>query len=148
MLVLFALVGLAAIWDAVQRRIPNPLVLTGLVAGGALKTQASGLPGLGSSLLGAGVALALLIVPFALRRMGGGDVKISMVCGAFLAWNGAVHVVLIATLIHGLVAALFLIGKRRLPAIRGWTPDYERVPFAVALAAAVALYSLDIVRFF
>jgi len=143
---LWTLVGLAAIWDTAQRRVPNGLIFTGLVLGCALQTH--GWSGLGRAILGAGVALALLVVPFRFRLVGGADVKLIMVCGAFLGWAGAVHVLLLGTAIHGGLAMIFLLGSRFVPAIGGWIPDYKRVPHAIGFAAAAVLYTAAGIRFF
>lgn len=137
---LWALVGTAAIWDITQRRIPNGLILTGLLLGIGFQAQLGGLAGLGFGLLGAMVALAVLIVPFALRRLGGGDVKLAMVCGAFLGWRGALHVIIIGAVVHALLALGFLglraVGRR----LGRPVGDVERVPHAVGFAVAVVLY--------
>ena len=61
---LWVLVGIAAVWDLAERRIPNSLVLTGLLLGAAFMTQAGGLAGLGQSFLGAAACLVALILPF------------------------------------------------------------------------------------
>ena len=133
---LWTLVGLAAAWDLSQRRIPNPLVLTGLLLGLGLQTQSGGLAGLGFSILGAAAALAILIVPFALRKMGGGDVKLAMVAGAFLGPVQVAELILLGLVFHGFIAALFLV-TQRLALSQGRTlPELTRVPFAVGFAIA------------
>jgi prepilin peptidase CpaA len=136
-LTLWVLVGLAAGWDVAQRRIPNALILTGLLLGAALRTQAGGLAGLGSCVGGAAVALALLFLPFRARLMGGGDVKLAMVCGAFLGWRGAVEVILVGTVIHGCVV-VGILAWRWLQLRRGRPAGPKRgVPHAVGFALAV-----------
>lgn len=148
LLVLFLHAGLAATWDVAQRRIPNWLIVSGLVFGLAFQTQAGGFVSLGHGVLGALLALAALIGPFALRWMGGGDVKIAMVCGAFLGWRGAVHVILLGTAIHGILG-LGVLFKARLARTMGWaSPDLRRLPHAVGFAAAVVLHGSGLGRFF
>jgi len=145
---LWILVGLAAVWDTVQRRVPNGLILTGLILGCALQTQAHAWTGLGRAILGISVPLVTLIVPFHFRLVGGADVKITMVCGAFLGWIGAVHVLLLGTVVHGLLSMLFLFGSRFAPAIGPWIPDYRRVPHAVGFAAGALMFTAGGVHFF
>jgi len=144
MVLLWTLVGLAALWDVAQRRIPNGLILTGLLLGLSLEAHAGGLAGLGLSFLGGAVALGLLIVPFAMHKLGGGDVKLAMVCGVFLGWRGAVHVVLIGALVHGALALATLAWARVAPLLGRPAPDLERLPQGVGLAVAAVIYSVGI----
>lgn len=148
MVLLWSLVGVAAVWDVAERRIPNALILTGLLLGLALEARSGGLAGLGFSLLGGATALAVLIVPFALRRLGGGDVKLAMVCGVFLGWRGALHVVLVGALVHGLLAMAALGWARLAPLLGRPAPDLERLPQGVGLAVAAVVYSVGIGHLF
>jgi Flp pilus assembly protein protease CpaA len=148
MVSLWLIVGLAAAWDIAQRRIPNGLILIGLVLGAAMEARSGGLVGLGLSALGAFVALGVLIVPFALRRLGGGDVKLAMVCGAFLGWRGALHVILIGAIVHGGIALATLLWKRAAPALGRPEPDLDTLPHAVGYAVAATLYSVGIAHLF
>ena len=146
--ILWLLVGLAAAWDLSQRRIPNKLILIGLLGGIALQTQIGGLAGLGHALLGAATGLGLLIVPFALRVMGGGDVKLTMVCGAFLSWLGAVEITLVASVLHGAMALSIVILNRVLFTIGRPTHPGDKLPYAVAVAIATILYTTEFLRLF
>jgi prepilin peptidase CpaA len=146
--VLILHVGLAAVWDLAQRRIPNWLVVSGLLLGFAFQAQSSGFAGLGSSVLGAAVALVTLIGPFALRWMGGGDVKISMVCGAFLGWSGALHVILVGTVAHG-VLGIGVLGSRMVKRSMGRETDSPaKLPHALGFAVSTVLYTAGIGRLF
>lgn len=145
---LWALVGLAAAWDVSQRRIPNGLILTGLLLGLGFQAQLGGLAGLGSGAFGALVALLALILPFALHRLGGGDVKIAMVCGAFLGWRGAIHVILIGMVVHALIAVGFLVARAASRQLGRPLGDLERVPHAVGFAIATISYCTGLTVFF
>ncbi|WP_207062068.1 prepilin peptidase [Motiliproteus sp. SC1-56] len=81
---ILGLVVLAALFDLAQRRIPNALVLWGLLVALPLRYHYFGLAGLGLGL--AGFALALLVLmPFYLTKgLGAGDVKLMAAIGAFL----------------------------------------------------------------
>ncbi len=140
--VLLVLMGVAAATDLHERRIPNPLVLVGLLLGPALSAQAGGLPSLGASLLGAAAALLALFGPFARGWMGGGDVKLLMVVGAFLGWKGALFVLLVGTAAHGLVALGLLLASRLSRSIGRPGPDTRRVPHALGFGAAATVYTL------
>ncbi len=140
-------VGIAAAWDLASRRIPNPLIVSGLLLGAALQLQGHGWGGLGAGLGGATTALLLLIGPFALRWMGGGDVKIAMVVGMFLGWSGAIHVILVGTVVHGLLGLLVMFSQRFRKPMDGKTPSPQQLPHAVGFAVAVVLYIAGMPRF-
>ena len=127
---LIILVTVAAIWDCVQRRIPNKLVIIGLVMGVGLALILGGLLGMAESVAGAGVGMLLLLWPFSKGWLGGGDVKLMMVCGSFLGPKDIVLVILVSTAFNGLLSLGWLMLSRRGIQVRG-------VPFAVAVAFAV-----------
>jgi prepilin peptidase CpaA len=56
------------------------------------------------SLLGAVIGFILLVPAFALRAMGGGDVKLLCAIGAWTGPVGVVAVLLIATVVGGVIA--------------------------------------------
>jgi prepilin peptidase CpaA len=141
-------VGLAAVWDLAHRRIPNWLVVSGLLFGLAFQAQSGGLVGLGLSTLGALAALAALIAPFAMRWMGGGDVKIAMVCGAFLGWSGALHVILVGTVIHGLLGIAVLFNRMVKRSMGRATGPPATLPHALGFAISTVLYTVGIGRLF
>jgi len=70
------------LFDISQRSVSNWLVLTGIVGGFTFNAfQESGWY---QSLLGLGLGIAILIVPFALGWLGAGDVKLLGAMGALL----------------------------------------------------------------
>ena len=106
--VLLAWVAAVALWDLRTRRIPNPLVLVGLGLGLLL----AGMQGAWSTALsGGGLALALGIIPFALRALGGGDVKAAIVVGLFVGPQGVLKVVLVTALLSGFYALIWWVLK-------------------------------------
>lgn len=111
--------------DFRTRRIPNWLVISGLVA--ALAWQAFGSPGAGlfhvetAGALGAGAALAGAAAAFAgflllylLRTMGAGDVKLMAMLGAFFGLEALPALVLLVFLAGGVLVSIRLFdGARR-----------------------------------
>lgn len=104
LIVLMALLCVAAWFDIKSRRVPNWLVLAGLVAslgiqflqgGGSVSTWGLGL------LTGFGLFLPLYMV----RAMGAGDVKLMAMVGSFVGPAAALGVVL-TTLVAGGVLAI------------------------------------------
>jgi prepilin peptidase CpaA len=106
---LFGLLVLAVIYDQRERRIPNILILVGLVLGLSWNIYGAGFPGLLFSLQGLAAGLALLFIPFALGGMGAGDVKLLGMVGAFKGAVFAFHTFIAMALWGGLVAVILLI---------------------------------------
>ena len=94
---LLGLLLLAAAIDVRTRRIPNWLTAATAAGGIALALAGCGAVGPGFSLLGVMVGLLLLAVPFGLRLMGGGDVKLLAAVGAWLGPWGILVAFLAAT---------------------------------------------------
>jgi prepilin peptidase CpaA len=136
LLLLGAFTAIAAAWDLETRRIPNGLVLVGLIAGLAVGTYTAGLPGLVHAVLGAAVGLGVLLYPWTRGWLGGGDVKLFAACGALVGWKGVLALMLVGTALHGFltIGVLVLAKLRHKP---------ETVaPFAPAVAAAALLLAL------
>lgn len=146
-LVLSVIMVLAAAWDVAQRRIPNPLVASGLLLGLAFGLQQAGGMGLLHALAGATVALLALLGPFALRMMGGGDVKIMMVAGAFLGWSAGLQAILAGTALHGVLALGWLVVARMQKARGAAAPDGRKLPHAVGFAIATIAVATGQLRF-
>ncbi len=160
---LSALLAAAAGWtDWRSRRIPNWLTVPGLVVGVALSSAAAGWAGARTSLLGAGLGLALLLPFVLIRSLGAGDWKLAGALGAFLGPQRLIDVLLGAVLVAGVMAAILIVWKKRVrQTLRNlWRilaaflslhlPDSEvtldnpealKVPFGVALAIAAIFYT-------
>lgn len=111
-------VGAAAI-DVRTRRIPNWLAGSGLCAGFGLQGIFRGWSGLGDAALGAGLAFAVYFGLFALRAMGGGDVKLMMAVGALTGVSNWFSIFILASISGGLLAViLILLHGTLLPSLR------------------------------
>src|SRR5687767_7661223 len=84
--VFVGLVGAAGIWDFRTRRIPNWLTAGSLFIALVLKGLA-GPAAFWDGLMGAGLGLAVGLVLFAVRALGGGDGKLMIAVGAFLGYE-------------------------------------------------------------
>ena len=93
-----------AVWDIRTRRIPNNLVLVGLGLGLLLAGLQGTWP---NTLYGGALAFGLGIIPFALRALGGGDVKAAIVVGLFVGPEGILKVVLLTALFSGIYAFIW-----------------------------------------
>ncbi|MBK7755120.1 MAG: prepilin peptidase [Deltaproteobacteria bacterium] len=130
---------MSAGWDLAKRRIPNPLILFGLLLGLAFGGVTGGLNGLGFAFLGAVVAFALTFPQWAMRWMGGGDAKLMMVVGTFLGPIGVVSALVYATCVHGLVALGMLLLRGIGQRIGRDLLQDPRAPMAVAITIGASL---------
>ena len=122
-----------AMTDARAYIIPDEFSLGGLALG-ILFALAAGKQPLGTALLGAAVGFGLLWLVailgewmFKQEAMGGGDIKMMAMVGAFLGWQGTLLTVFLGALIGSLIfVPLSLIGHKKL------------VPFGIFLAVGAA----------
>ena len=121
----------AGIWDGARKRIPNKVLLFGLLCGGADAIFLGNVSLWYLSLFGAAArffCMILLTWPlFCLRLFGAGDLKLAAVIVACLGWRvGGAGLVLGAML--GGVWAFFRLARRRLFARRfAYLASYIRV---------------------
>lgn len=129
-IILLCLVLQAAASDLAWRRIPNVLVLAGLLLALAIHWRLGG----GHALLaqgvaGAAVGLALFLPMYALGGMAAGDVKLIAMAGSFVGPWQALQLVVLSVMAGGVLALLCL----QLARWRGGKA--EGMPYAVAIAA-------------
>jgi leader peptidase (prepilin peptidase) / N-methyltransferase len=123
-----------ALTDAREYLIPDEFSLGGLVLG-ILFSLPGGAHPLGQALLGAAVGFAVLWVVglvggriFKEDAMGGGDIKMMAMVGAFLGWDGVLLTIFLGALTGTVVfVPISLFGRKRL------------VPFGVFLAIGAAV---------
>ena len=153
----------AGITDWRWRRIPNWLTVPALLVGIGVNAWATGWPGAKESLLGAGLGLGLLLPFVLIRSLGAGDWKLAGALGAFLGPSRMVTVLLGTILVAGLMAVVLIIWKKRVgqtlrnlahmlaalftlhlpgPEVSLDNPESSKVPFGVAMAVTVVLYTV------
>ncbi len=123
-----------AMTDARQYIIPDEFTWGGLAIG-LLFSLAGGLPSLGAALLGAAVGFGLLWLvgaagtwAFKKDAMGGGDIKMMAMVGAFLGWQGVLLTIFLGALAGSLIfGPLQLAGYKRL------------VPFGIFLSLGAVI---------
>ncbi len=122
-----------AMADARFYIIPDEFSLGGLALG-LLFSLAGGLPTLGQAVLGAAAGFGLLwlvgvlgTLAFKEEAMGGGDIKMMAMVGAFVGWSGVLLTIFLGALLGSLIfVPLALAGRKKL------------VPFGVFLALGAA----------
>ncbi|MBI1966418.1 MAG: prepilin peptidase [Gemmatimonadetes bacterium] len=122
-----------AVTDARHYLIPDEFTWGGLALGLALSLKGGG-PGLVQALLGALAGFALLYVVaqvgewvFKEEAMGGGDIKMMAMVGAFVGWRGVLLTVFAGALLGTMIFVPLSLKKKRL------------VPFGVFLALGAAV---------
>ena len=131
---LFATILLGiAVTDARHYLIPDEYTWGGLVLGLAFSLT-GGVPGFLDAVLGAAVGFALLFAvaqagqwAFKEEAMGGGDIKMMAMVGAFVGWKGVLLTVFLAALLGSLIFVPLSLKKKRL------------VPFGVFLALGAVI---------
>ncbi|MFQ5947897.1 MAG: prepilin peptidase [Acidimicrobiia bacterium] len=122
--------------DLDHRRIPNRILVPGIVVGTALLAAgalADGDPGSVVRALGGGAAYFLLLLVVALVARGGfgfGDVKLGFLLGEFLAyrsWGALASGIVLAFLLGGVYALALLVSRR--------AGRKDAIPFGPALVA-------------
>lgn len=132
-LVLICLLVTASLFDLKLRRVPNSLILTGSTL--ALLFVASGLAAitLVDALLGGLAGLCVFILPYAIGKMGAGDVKLLGMSGLFLGPLPVLSAALYTMLAGGFLALFYLMyrccGARCKTSVT--------VPYAVAISLGV-----------
>jgi leader peptidase (prepilin peptidase)/N-methyltransferase len=119
--------------DARTYVIPDEFTIGGLVIGLGL-SLARGVDGLLTAAIGAAVGFFLMLFvawagekAFKKEAMGGGDIKMMAMVGAFVGWKGVLLTIFGGALLGTIIFVPLTLGKKRL------------VPFGVFLAGAAAL---------
>ncbi len=98
-----AVLAAAAVCDIRYRRIPNVLTGFAILFGFGFHLAVSGVEGLLFSVFGCGTGLALLLIPYCVRAMGAGDVKLMMAAGAMVGSTAALYGFVYTALWGGLI---------------------------------------------
>ncbi len=110
--VLIPILGLASWMDWRERRILNALLFPSLILAFVLNYLILGPAGLLHSVSGMLTGFLLLLIPFLLGGMGGGDVKLLMVIGSFGGFYFVLYSFLVGALIGGIMAMIFYLYGR------------------------------------
>ena len=102
---LIVLISVAAAFDIKERRIPNWVIVFGLIAG-LVNGTLQGSTQLIFSIAGFFIGVVVLLVPFAFGWIGAGDVKLFAAIGALLGYTILPRVFFYSSLIAGMIALL------------------------------------------
>ena len=107
------LVTIAAVYDIRYRRIPNWLVLTGIVAAFGWNAYSLSGPGLSRSAAGLGLGFALYFPFYLLRARGAGDVKLLAAIGAITGPGNCFWIFLLTAILGGVIALVMVMFRGR-----------------------------------
>ena len=142
--------------DLWRRRVSNVITGPAFLIGLSLNVILAGssdlgyLSGLGNSLLG-GLIGFVAFLPFFLKGgMGGGGIKLMAAFGAILGRERIILAAILAAISGGLMAVLYLLGRKVWRAVKGkslepaTTPDLKAyIPYAPAISIGVFLSFLS-----
>lgn len=147
----------AVIYDVLSHRLPNYLIVVGLLVAFFVQTFTSGQDGLISALAGLLTGFLCFIPFYFFGGMAAGDVKLMAVLGAFLGGVGAFWAAAFSLIAGGVLGVLYLFVKGGLGKflVRYWAMamlrthipaeaddvSRHRFPYALAIASG-ALFSL------
>jgi len=151
--------GIAICLDLRWHRIPNWVTVPACLTGILYHVWSDGLAGgLAFSLKGLAAGLAILIIPFLMGGMGGGDVKLLAALGCWLGPAGVFSLFVYGALAGGGIALVMVLKKSGLKGIKdvflGIFLDFVRrqrpqvdkkhrsLPYSIPLAAGYVTYLL------
>jgi prepilin peptidase CpaA len=122
-LTLLGIIIVASVFDIKERRIPNWVIVFGLIAGlvlGSLQGSTQLILSIGGFCAG----IAALLLPFAFGWMGAGDVKLFAVVGALLGYTKLPRIFFFSCLVAGILALSALaLGYARQKSIKQFWSD-------------------------
>ena len=110
-ILLLGLLGVAVASDLRRHRIPNFLVVLGLVLGLASQAYAGGISGLGDGALGMLIGFGVFLPLYALGGMAAGDVKLMAMVGSFLTPHFALWAAFFSLIAGGLCGLLLVLAR-------------------------------------
>ena len=102
----------AAVIDGVKLKVPNWLTIPMIISGWLYSLIAFGWPGLGWSIWGTTVGLALLLPAYAIGGMGAGDVKLLAGVGAWVHGTTTFYAFCVTAIVGAIIAVMMILVQR------------------------------------
>lgn len=113
--VVAVLLVVAAIIDGWKLKVPNWLTFPMILAGWIYSGVYFGWEGVGQSVAGTALGLALLLPAYAIGGMGAGDVKLLAGVGAWVWATDTFYAFCVSTVIGGVIAVCMILARRTGP---------------------------------
>lgn len=126
---LLLLVALALISDIRTYKIKNVLIVAFLTAGLATNLALDGLSGLLGSILAAALPIPLLIVFYAARMLGAGDLKLFCAAGAIAGIGHILYVMAYSFIAGGAIALIIMLVNRNFRSRAAYLVTYLKTCF-------------------
>lgn len=107
------ILAIAAYIDWKEHRVPNWLTFYAWGLGMSFHALVSGTAGLYAALMGSVVGLGTLVIPYALRGMGAGDVKLMAAVGAWVGAAVTLHAFFWIAVLGGLMGVYSIVRSRQ-----------------------------------
>lgn len=109
---LTAVLVIAAVIDGWKLKVPNWITFPLIISGWIYSTVAFGWMGLGWSIAGTAVGLALLMPAYAIGGMGAGDVKLLAGVGAWVGATTTLYAFCVSAVVGGVIALIMVLVRR------------------------------------
>ena len=113
-LAVLLIVTIAAFYDIRYRRIPNAVVLAGLILGLSLNSFLFEWQGFLFAAKGFGLALLVYFPLWAIRAMGAGDAKLMAAIGSMLGAANWLGVFVVTAILGGIAGIVFALARKQL----------------------------------
>lgn len=144
--VVLGFVSAAVIFDLRTFRIPNALIVLFLMAGLVYNCCIAGPSGVVKALLCMCIMVIALLLPWRLKALGAGDIKLFSVISLFFGLKNTFRIIITALFIGGVIGFIYiisyifsyisgLINKNRLPTFR-----LHRIRYCIPIFIAVILF--------
>jgi len=134
--------------DTLRNKIPNLATLSLLLVGLGHRLSVNGPAGGGLALAGLLTGLALLIIPYLMGGMGGGDVKALAALGALLGPAAIFQVFLLSGLIGGGIALVYLaVSDKPLERLLSWRGTLQQMIGSNRTAGENAAKAPQLIKF-
>ncbi len=126
---LFLLIAMALISDIRTYKIKNAIIVIFLTAGFLTNSIASGLSGLAGSLLATALPIPLLLIFFALRMLGAGDIKLFCTIGAIAGVRFVLYAMAYSFIAGGIIACSIMLTNKSFRARGSYLACYLKTCF-------------------
>lgn len=161
--VLMVLLFIAAWCDVGSYRIPNNLIVIGILSGLLLRLMSNGWSDLVPGVIGLFIGMLVLLPMYWLHVMGAGDVKLMGMTGVFLGPGHVLGAWLATLLVGGVLALIFAahqhklnlmwrsakqamtgflyqFSARKMPVVEIQKPSAGQLPYGLSIALGTAIY--------